>query len=293
MSGKIRHLGFITYTRPIARAVLRDTRLTFGARGLFAYLCDLPEGWVIRRKHLATMGPEGLDAISSRLKELMRVGAMFIEPIREDEDGNPIPGGRIAGKRWVLVAPEQWAIESPLAREPSPDATSTEDGKTPLSVLPTVGKSAAKGLQGVKGLQAEAAPRAPARGSADAATTTQIGKRRIKRDSGIVTWDAEDIRQAERLEQKHSADHIHAAVTALTDDGKEPVPGVVTRQIDRQQRRQEADQRRANAEAAYQARLKSQPTASDLAAIGRGRNLLPENLRAHVKQKLENKDAQA
>ncbi len=291
MSGRIRHLGLVDYTRPIARALLRDTRLTFGARGLFAFLWDLPEGWVIRRKHLATMGPEGLDAISSRLKELMHVGAMFIEPIREDEDGNPIPGGRIAGKRWVLVAPEQWAIESPLAREPSPDATSTEDGKTPLSVLPTVGKSAAKVLQGVKGLQAEAAPRAPARGTADAAATTaKVGKRRIKRDSGIVTWDAEDIRQAERLEHQHPADHIHGAVAALVQDGKEPVPGVVARQIDRQQRRQEADQRRATADATYQARLNAHPSTSDLAACERGERLL-SNIRNRHNQESANGQA--
>ena len=42
MTIEIRREGEINYAKPLARALLRDSRLSFGARGLFAYLWDLP-----------------------------------------------------------------------------------------------------------------------------------------------------------------------------------------------------------------------------------------------------------
>src|ERR1035437_6926487 len=97
MSIEIRREGLIAFSVPFPRALFRDSRLTFGGRGLFAFLWDLPEGWVLRLGHLVTMGPEGRDALRARLRELEHVGAVRIEAIRAD-------GGRVAGKRWVLIA---------------------------------------------------------------------------------------------------------------------------------------------------------------------------------------------
>lgn len=142
-------------------------------------------------------------------------------------------------------------------------------------------------------VNAAAAPRAPARGLAVAAAPPQTGKRRVKRTSGIVTWTAADICDAERLEQEHPQDLIQAAAAALLAVGKEPVPGLVTREIERQQRLRATEERGAAAEAERQMRLLANPCESDLGAVERGYNLLPEKLRAHVKQKLENKNAQA
>ena len=87
--------GETEFSKPIARAVLRDGRLTFGARGLFTFLWDLPHGWRPNVEHLSKMGPEGKDAVRTKLRELQSVGAMRIEPI---QDGK----GRLSGKRWVL-----------------------------------------------------------------------------------------------------------------------------------------------------------------------------------------------
>jgi len=105
------------YTRPVDRAVARDARLSWGARGLFIFLADLPEGWRIQISHLTSMAPDGRDAVRARLGELERVGAVRIEPVR-------LVDGTCCGYRWIIFAPENWAKESPLKYD------KTDNGKT-------------------------------------------------------------------------------------------------------------------------------------------------------------------
>lgn len=95
------------FTKPQYRAALRDTRLSWGARGLFSFLWDLPAGWRPNTRHLQSMGPEGRDAVSSRLRELEDVGALRLERIAGED-------GRFCGTRWVVVSPTRWAREGGL-----------------------------------------------------------------------------------------------------------------------------------------------------------------------------------
>lgn len=262
MSGKskieIDREGEIDYAKPLPRALLRDSRLSFGARGLFAFLWDLPRGWTIRLVHLIRMAPEGRDALRSRLRELEAVGAIRIESIRVD-------GGKFAGKRWILVSADRWAVEAALQDD------STVERVFPSSADSIMENPAAKVLQGSKVLQGEAAaPRAHARGT-DAAAPLAKGKRRIKRTSGIVTWTVDDLPEAERIEQQYGADLVGAAVAALIAAGKEPVPGLVARGIERQQRDRDAAERRAAADAQLQ---KQDQVDLDPAAMAKGAKLL-------------------
>lgn len=225
MSIEIRREGAISFTVPLPRALFRDVRLTFGARGLFAFLWDLPDGWRYNLAHLALMGPEGRDALRARLRELQEIGAVRIEAIREDGDGNPIPGGRVSGKRWVLVAAERWAVEAPLAitRDPQTDKDCSEDGKTRFSVKPIIGKTDTKVLQRGKVLQGEAAARAQARLPADAAATPQ-GKqnpsRRRRGDEavrhGVEIWTPADADGLQVLIDRHSAARVEEVAKGLT-----------------------------------------------------------------------------
>lgn len=141
---EIRREGEVDYSKPLARALLRDGRLSFAARGLFAFLWDLPCGWKTKSDHLAKMSPQGRDAVRTLLKELEAVGAMRDEAIREK-------GGRLAGRRWVLVTPERWAIESPLSTHKTPEtvsgAGSTEGRVFRSSENPKVGKPSTKVYQ--------------------------------------------------------------------------------------------------------------------------------------------------
>lgn len=120
----------------------------------------------------------------------------------------------------------------------------------------------------------EAAARTPACTADAAAHQEKRQKRRIVRSSGIVTWTPDDHPEAERIEQQHGADAIGAAIAALAAAGKEPVPGLITREIDRQRREREAAERRAAAEAVHAARLSASPFLADPAALQHGDQLL-------------------
>ncbi len=122
--------GEVSFAKPLPRALLRDRRLSWGARALFAFLWDCPGGWRPRIAHLSKMGPEGKDAVRARLRELERVGAMRVEPIQGD-------GGLFEGKRWVLIAAERWAVESPLFLD-NEGMGKTEDRETRSSVKPRI-----------------------------------------------------------------------------------------------------------------------------------------------------------
>lgn len=132
---EIHREGEVNYSKPLARALLRDSRLSFGARGLFAYLWDLPSGWRTNSAHLSTVSPLGRDGVRTLIKELEKVGAMRLEVIRDVH-------GRMAGKRWVLVSPVGWAIESPLSVVKNDNSTEGRDFR--LSEKPTVGESNTK-----------------------------------------------------------------------------------------------------------------------------------------------------
>lgn len=54
--------------------LLRDTRLSWKARGLLAYLLSQPPGWHTWLEHLATQAPDGRDSVRAGLRELESCG---------------------------------------------------------------------------------------------------------------------------------------------------------------------------------------------------------------------------
>lgn len=247
---EIRREGEVEFSKPLARALFRDSRLSFSARGLFAFLWDLPADWLIRSTWLATRGPDGKDAIRARLAELRAVGAMRIEPIRSAD-------GKVAGTRWVLISPEKWAKAAPLSH-------STESGISRLSAFPTVGEPATKVLQGVKVLQGAAA-RAPARTAADAAADSNEQKRRHPRRTAnkIECWYPSDDTPANDIEALFPAEQVAAAVASIkarkNSRGKptSPYPALVAEELERQRREHDAAERRAAEKAARDAESQS------------------------------------
>lgn len=137
---EIRREGEVDYSKPIHRSLLRDSRLSFAARGLFAFLWDLPDGWRANSTHLAAMSPQGREAVQTMLRELRAVGAMRDEAIIGDD-------GLFAGKRWILVSPVVWAVETHLLPNKSLEANEIEDRRVSRpSGSPTVGKHDTKVL---------------------------------------------------------------------------------------------------------------------------------------------------
>jgi len=62
--------------------VLRDTRLSFRARGLLVSILSRPDNWSVRSEQLATETTEGRSAILTALKELREYGYIKIEKRR-------------------------------------------------------------------------------------------------------------------------------------------------------------------------------------------------------------------
>jgi hypothetical protein len=241
--------GEIPQARQFPRALLRDSRLTFSAKGLFVFLWDLPTGWRVRATHLANVGPQRRDAIRAILKELEAVGALRVEAVRAER-------GRLSGKKWVLRSPHLWAVEAPLSRrepmEPAPAKDSTEGRETRLSGSPKIGKSAAKVLTKSK-VSSSSAPR-------------EI----FGVFHGLATWSASDRAAAVALAAETSAEELAAAIGAVEATGKDPLPGRVRRELVRAARAKRAATRLAEAAA----RLAPAPLQLDPAAQAAGAAIL-------------------
>lgn len=235
--------GETPQVRPFARAAMRDARLSFGAKGLFGFLWGLPTGWRVRATHLATVGPQGKDAIRSLLRELERVGAVRIEEVRGER-------GRLAGKRWILRAAELWAVEASLSGqgkspEPAPAKQSTESRETRESVepkigKPEIGKPAAKGFE-VKVYSASAA--------------------------GITIWTAADVAAAAEIELATDPTDLAAAIAAIRARDHEPLPGRVRRELAALRRKREITENAEIQKAAAAAR-RDTPRDPQAAAAG-------------------------
>ncbi|NOU25388.1 MAG: hypothetical protein HOO90_07615 [Methylotenera sp.] len=150
------------FTKPMKRALLRDARLSYGARGLFAMLWDFPSDWVFYSSHIVGMSPCGMTQLKSYLKELRNIGAIKILPKQlSNEEAialNKVSqknyrAGQITGKQWILNNPDYWAIETSLSsannadqQNPPKDRFST-CRQSQASETPSIGESTPKVLQ--------------------------------------------------------------------------------------------------------------------------------------------------
>lgn len=73
----LRHRVERDYT-VLTNKVLRDARLSWGARGLLAYLLHLPGNFRLSLSYLQKQSPDGRDATRSRIKELQTLGYVAI-----------------------------------------------------------------------------------------------------------------------------------------------------------------------------------------------------------------------
>ena len=67
------------------KRALEDPRLSFKAKGLWAYCLSRPNDWTFHVTHLATVSKEGTDAIYSAIKELIECG--YARKIQEVKGG--------------------------------------------------------------------------------------------------------------------------------------------------------------------------------------------------------------
>lgn len=82
----------------IRNKTLRDSRLSFRARGLLAYLLSLPDETRVSRDTLAKVGPDGERAIRNALQELTAAGYLTRERVRQ-------PNGRLVTETTLRERP--------------------------------------------------------------------------------------------------------------------------------------------------------------------------------------------
>lgn len=149
------------FSRPLKRSVVRDIRLSFGARGVFILLWDFPTGWSFYISHIVNFSPGGITQLRGYLKELRQIGALQIIPrritkqeaIQMSSTEKKYKPGQILGQSWVLNHPDKWAIEAPLSKKPP--FRFSEVRLTESTENPNDSYSAAKGFkqEGVQSLK--------------------------------------------------------------------------------------------------------------------------------------------
>jgi hypothetical protein len=86
-----KHPHVVPYEQ-LAREVLQDSSLSFGARGLWAYMRSMPDGWRFNEKHLISVSPESRHALRSKLRELEAAGLLTRKRQQQFQ----------AGTEWVI-----------------------------------------------------------------------------------------------------------------------------------------------------------------------------------------------
>jgi len=236
-------------------AVLENVGLSFSARVALAWLLGRPTGWQVRVGHLCrVLGLTDRTWPRSR-KELEMAG--FFRQERRRGAGNQF--------EWVHLV-----TDAPLYADQTPIPTERGDG-----AIHTVCRDAGRidahrgdiAAQGGAEQKAAAARRLP-----------DDRKRRRERPSGIVTWSADDAAEAQRIEEAFEVAAIAEAVASVGRAGKDPVPGLVARELKRQRRNRDTERPIEEGNR----RRQEQAAIIDADATARGLSLLPPALRAHV-----------
>lgn len=242
---KMRRIGEVEFTKPLERAMLRDSRLSFGARGLFSYLWDMPKNWCANATHLKTQSPAGRDAVIKMMKELETIGAMRYEEIRGGD-------GRLQGSVWVMVSPSYWAVKTPLntikntkkpsppkALKPRPANNSTEALKSRKPAAPVTGKTAAKGLRS-KGFAIEKAEAESGQNSEMEAAAAfdgqdqnqpQLGSAHLEQLVAPFLKNPADHIRWDGIKDDFELDVVFECVKKIILSGKNPYPSSILKRL--------------------------------------------------------------
>lgn len=114
-----------SYTR-IDNAILNDSRLSWRARGVMAYLLSKPDEWIARPAEVMKHGKEGRDAIQIVFRELESLGYMKLVHT---------PG---KGSQWVVFEspePENLNLSISEPREPENPVPENQALSTPENLI--------------------------------------------------------------------------------------------------------------------------------------------------------------
>lgn len=280
----------IVHTLPsfswVPDSILTEGGLSLQARAVLAWLVGRPRGWRVQiwhlRRELGEKNGSGKKVALSpsrwrKIRNELEANGYFRQSRARNEET-----GRWVWRHQVFDTPQP-SIPQPSIGTKSTDGGSTDGGSTDGRSIDgqsahitkeslTIKKAPRKAAEG-GGTGAQ--PRGRAGGSAAAPRAGNLKKRRV-RASGLVTWDSEDEETAARIEAAADPEQIAAAVGGISAIGKEPLPGLVAKYIEKESARIRADAARV----AMRKVVNQLPP--DPAAVAAGQALLPATLRARA-----------
>lgn len=216
--------------------ILTDRRLGDRAVRVLAWLVGRPDGWEVRVGYLRHLFDLSEEQWRFARKQLEAAGYFSQRRVF----------GRDGKVRWEHeISDTGTPSRENRGMEPSP--------RNPWDGVPSHGEVRDITTRS-KTNEVAAAPHARAC-VRNAAAALDAGKRRRERPTGIVTWDASDVAEAERIEANHDQSAVRAAASAIVTAGREPVPGLVAAELVDMRRRAEHQARQVADDAAHRQRL--------------------------------------
>ena len=123
----------------------------------------------------------------------------------------------------------------------------------------------------------------PASAGGAAATSKIEGKARRVRQSGLVTWNADDAVECESLERQTPAPELAAAVAAEREAGRDPLPGRITARL--------LQQRQAAQSAAAAEQVEARTARLDAESRARGERDMQELMALQAHQTAQDRDS--
>lgn len=114
----LRHRVDRDYT-VLTNKVLRDRRLSWGARGLLAYLLHLPANFELNLTYLAKQSPDKRHATCARIKELQDLGYVAIERARNQAGCYTHTVWTVTDTPTPLPQSENPTVDYPTAENPN------------------------------------------------------------------------------------------------------------------------------------------------------------------------------
>lgn len=112
----------------LSNSVIRDERLSWKARGIFAYLMSLPDDWTFRQVEIVKHSPDGRAALRAGLKELQKYKYLTVKRERDSKTGT------LGESVWILD--DSPMFDYPMLDNPTLD-NPTLDNRTLLNTNST------------------------------------------------------------------------------------------------------------------------------------------------------------
>ena len=113
-----------SYTK-VANQVLEDATLSLKAKGLFAYLVKLPEGWKIRIVELAKHHKDSRDSVRTAMLELLKAG--YLERLGRSRDKGQLKDYEYRITTDFQPRPEKPTLEKPTLEKPTLEKPTLEN----------------------------------------------------------------------------------------------------------------------------------------------------------------------